>query len=109
MQEEQNNLLVSLQKWAERQDENFTTDAFAHLLRRLVEYDFKLARDILRRITGGWLSLTDQECGAVRIDTQETVEKGRLDIRVSSLNHLGVIEVKVRAEGRLWRRLQVEG
>lgn len=98
MREEQNNLLVSSHKWAEGQNENFTTDAFAHLLRHFIEYDSKLAGNILCRITGDWLCLTDQECGAVRVDTQETIEKGRLDIRLSSPNHLAVIEVKDGAE-----------
>ena len=36
MRGDENNLLVQLHNWAHRQDENFTTDSFAHLLSHLV-------------------------------------------------------------------------
>ena len=32
-----NNLLIYLHRWASSQDENFTTEAFVHLLKHLIE------------------------------------------------------------------------
>jgi hypothetical protein len=36
---DESNLLVVLHKWASQQGENFTTDAFVHLLRHLRDHE----------------------------------------------------------------------
>ena len=46
------NLLIQLRRWANRQDENFTTDAFVHLLNHLVTFQPSAAMRVLTHLTG---------------------------------------------------------
>ena len=52
-----NNLLVNLHKWASKQDENFTTEAFVFLLNYLLDHEPEIAVNVLRKMTDGFLSL----------------------------------------------------
>lgn len=100
MLDEENNLLARLHKWAERQDENFLTDAFAHLLRHLRDKEPQVAFDILCQLTGG--RLPDIEAERIRntltIRTQVTTEQGRPDIEIAIPGiFLGFVEAKVES------------
>ena len=90
-----NNLLSALNKWARQQDENFFTDAFAHLLRHLCEHEWEVAARVLANLTADevWLSVLPDE--RVTISTQVTTKTGRPDLEVRTRNRLAYIEVKV--------------
>jgi hypothetical protein len=70
-----NNLLVALSRYAHQQEENFTTEAFAHLLRHLFRYEAEVGSTIVRDLTRGKIRLEPGACGAVRVTTQ--VHRGR--------------------------------
>jgi hypothetical protein len=92
------NLLQALHRWATGQDENFTTDAFAHLLRHLVSEEPKAAARILARITGRecWDSLLQAppESRKVEIVTQDPGMEGVPDIKIKAPGVLVYIEAK---------------
>ncbi len=96
------NLLQTLHRWATAQDENFTTDAFAHLLRHLVSEEPKMAARILARITGRecWDSLLQAppESRRVGIVTQDPGTEGVPDIKVKAPGVLVYIEVKTESD-----------
>ncbi len=88
MYDQDKNLLAQLHKLAARQDENFLTEAFAHLLRHLRDNEPQAAVDILRRLTGtleGNRLKIEAECirEKLTITTQVTTEKGRPDIEIA--------------------------
>jgi hypothetical protein len=94
----QNNLLVRLRKWAHRQDENFQTEAFAHLLDYLLDCEPAAAVRLLREVTAGILDLRPEDAGLVSVTTQVTTEESRRpDIEVRAPNGLVYIEAKVES------------
>ena len=96
------NLLRTLHRWATAQDENFTTDAFAHLLRHLVSEEPEAAARVLARITGRecWDSLLQAPPESRRVETvtQGPVAEGVLDIKVEAPGVLVYIEVKTGSD-----------
>lgn len=90
------NLLVALHHWASRQDENFITDAFAHLLRRLLAEDGPAGIQLVRFLTDDRFP-DIPNATAIIVRTQVTVAKGRPDIEISGLNHLIYVEAKVES------------
>jgi len=90
------NLLVALHHWASRQDENFITDAFAHLLRHLIARDKMVGMELLSYLTNERLSVTFGD-SPIEIRTQVTVAKGRPDIEICSIDHLVYVEAKVES------------
>jgi hypothetical protein len=93
----ENNLLLSLHKWSRRQNENFHTEAFVHLLRHLLKYDSKFAVNLLRRLTGELLDLKPEDAHLVTLTTQIEISTGKPDIEIKTKDHLIYIEVKVEA------------
>lgn len=92
------NLLVDLYRLAYRQGENFTTEAFVHLLKHLVVHQPPAAERLLGLLTGDRFKLSNFNVQKVQISTQEITEHGRPDIRISaSSDYLGYIEVKLGA------------
>jgi hypothetical protein len=92
---DETNLLLALRRWANQQDENFITDAFAHLLRHLRSHEpYALVR-ILDKLTSGWAGLDTDMCRGLEIGTQETITEGRLDIDIKGLTDRVIVEVKV--------------
>ena len=77
-----NNLLSQLYKWTSRQDENYVTDAFAHLLRHLREHQPSDVIHILSRLTGDRLRVVTEDISEVAITTQVTTERGRPDLEI---------------------------
>lgn len=90
------NLLVALHHWASRQDENFITDAFAHLLRHLIAKDKMVGMELLSYLNNERLSVAFGD-NPIEIRTQVTVAKGRPDIEISGIDHLVYIEAKVES------------
>ncbi len=94
----ENNLLIQLHKWAQYQDENFTTDAFAHLLRYLLKEDPPAGTAILDTLTGGSVQIHEDEASRVAISTQEhTEDHGIPDISITGSGFEVLVEVKVGA------------
>ncbi|MCK6624924.1 MAG: hypothetical protein L6R45_07080 [Anaerolineae bacterium] len=97
MNRTQNNLLLNLYRWASKQDENFLTEAFVHLVQHLLENEPPVAINILKKFTGGKLSLTVQDVPLVNITAQVTTSTGRPDIEIKTLDSLIYIEVKLES------------
>lgn len=95
MQPEQSNLLTSLRRWADRQVENFTTDAFAHLLSYLRLHQPKVAAVIFRDLTDNRLEISDEECSKTLIATQVRMSEGTPDIKITFPGRVVLVEVKV--------------
>jgi hypothetical protein len=79
------NLLTRIYKWANRAEENFLTEAFAHLLDHLCEHAPRGAARILQQFG---IEISPAHVGSLRITTQATGAYGRPDM-------------EIRAEGRL--------
>ena len=95
-------LLQTLHRWATAEDENFTTDAFAHLLRLLVSEEPKAAARILARLTGKdcWDSLLQAppESKRVEIVAQDSGPEGASDIKVTAPGVLIYIEARTGSD-----------
>jgi hypothetical protein len=98
MLNQSNNLLINLHRWAFKQDENFTTESFVHLLNHLLVDEPKIAIRILRKLTDDFLRLKVREVANVQIIAQPITDSGRPDIEISVGNYLVYIEVKVESE-----------
>lgn len=90
----QNNLLVRLHKWAARQDENFLTETFVHLLVHLSENERESAARIVSKVTGQIISLTQEQMHLLELGTQTSGEDGITDIELRTPHHFVIIEVK---------------
>lgn len=97
MRNPQDNLYACLFKWAHRQDENFTTEAFAHLLRFLLGKEAELGVSLLKFLTGDRLALPAADANAVEVTTQVTTESGRPDVEIRAGDHLVYVEAKDRS------------
>lgn len=91
-----NNLLITLHRWASQQDENFITDAFAHLLRHLLADDEGVGVELLQYLTGERFPVVSS-AKIIQVRTQVTVAQGRPDIEFSSKDHLVYVEAKVES------------
>jgi hypothetical protein len=89
-----NNLLSALYKWAHRQDENFLTEAFVHLLQHLLDFAPASGIEIIGKITCGACFLRPEEADLISISTQVDTEIGRPDIEVRTQDCLVYIEAK---------------
>ena len=98
MRDQTNNLLINLHRWAFKQDENFTTESFVHLLNHLLTDEPKIAIRILRKLTDDFLRLKLADVTNVQIIAQPITDLGRPDIEISIGNYLVYIEVKVESE-----------
>ena len=92
-----NNLLTVLHKWASHQDENFITDAFAHLLSRLLQFDPESGVELLKRLTNGNMRIPASEADATVVTTQVTLVFGRPDVEIRNGTQLALIESKVES------------
>jgi hypothetical protein len=91
------NLFVALHRWASGQDENFTTEAFAFLLRHLQTHEPSVAAKVLRRLTESLIDVEPDKISTVKIETQVKDNGAIPDIKIESLNSLVYVEVKVSA------------
>ena len=93
----EDNLLVALHRWASSQDENFITEAFAHLLRHLLSHEPRVGVELLRFLTKGRLRVTEDEAAKVAVTTQVETAEGTPDIELRTPDHLACVEVKVES------------
>ena len=91
-----NNLLSELHRWARRQDENFTTESFSHLLKHLIKDSPNSVGDILRILTG--VSLQEGGWKEAVVDTQVHTTYGTPDLSICLDGITIYVEVKVEAE-----------
>lgn len=106
-----NNLLLALHKWAEdrRQDENFTTEVFAYMLKHWIWAEPSFGRGVLSKLISDFLKLTDTDCSELDAITQRRVDGNQPDIRIETRDARDlqiIVEVKVR-EPVNW--LQIKG
>ncbi len=94
----QNNLLLALHGFAQQQNENFTSQAFVHLLRHLLTHESKAAVSVLKSLTGAWLRLDEDASEEVRIATQVRSPDGQPDIEILLPGQFVIVEVKVDAD-----------
>jgi hypothetical protein len=98
MRSPQNNLLLKLHKWAWRQDENFLTEALAHLLQHLLDQEPEAAVRLLHAMTGGLLTLRAEHARLVEVRTQIVSGEGTPDLELRTATQLVYLEVKSEAE-----------
>lgn len=92
-----NNLLVHLHRWVSRQDENFTTEALAHLLKHLRDHKPEVAARLLKKMTDDTIGFDRDEMRLAQITTQVTTPEGRPDIEIRTASCLVYIEAKVES------------
>lgn len=92
------NVFLALHKWAEGrgQDENFTTEVFGLLLKRLSRTEPDSFMKLLGALTGGSLRPTDASCDGLAVIVQRRVGGNQPDIRIVGREVRIVIEIKVR-------------
>lgn len=95
MSDKSQNLLVVLAPWATRQYENFTTEAFIHLLNHLVTHQPVIARKLLDLLTDNRLPQYASDSPKIKVNTQEHIHGFIPDITISSPDFYGIVEVKV--------------
>lgn len=93
----ENNLLLRLHKWARRQDENFLTEAFAHLLQHLLIHEPEAAVCLLKDITD-FLTLSPKEALAVEVRTQVVTADGTHDLHLRTSKQLALLEIKSESQ-----------
>lgn len=91
------NLLARLYKYSRSQDENFTTEAFAHLLEYLITSDAEIAQSLLKKVTNGSFDLSKYSNDKVKISTQNRTEQGITDIQISTPDFIIIFENKIEA------------
>jgi hypothetical protein len=96
----ENNLLVRLHKGAWRQDENFLTEALAHLLRHLLENEPQAAANLLGYLTEGFFALGYEEARGVEVRTQTFTAEGTPDLQLRAGEQLAILEVKSESDVR---------
>jgi PD-(D/E)XK nuclease superfamily len=92
-----NNLLIALHTYTQ-QDENFTTEALVHFLRFLQTYEPGRACALVAGLTGGLVTVSDEEIRSLAITTQKHFSTGTPDILISGLGYYVFVEVKVEAD-----------
>jgi hypothetical protein len=93
-----NNLLLALHTYASQQDENFTTEAFVHLLRHLQIHEPKIACAFCDFLTDKQIRFEPIECSELEIRTQWSFSGGTPDILIKGPDHFVIVEVKVEAQ-----------
>jgi hypothetical protein len=93
--ERDDNLLHALNRWASGQQENFLTEAFGHLLRRLQAQEPAFLEALVFRITGGQIQLDHEELAKCEINTQVFGDaRNYPDLEIAGPNTQVYVEVK---------------
>ena len=100
MTQDENNLLTNLHHWVKNQDENFTTEAFVHLLCYLRDNESENLLSILNKLTNNFISWKKSDIRRLSITTQVKTELGTPDIEIKTNTKLLYVEVKVKSEIR---------
>jgi hypothetical protein len=93
-----NNLLLALYTYAHQQDENFTTEAFVHLLRYLQFHEPRQASILIAALTRGLVAVTAEEVCELAITTQKHFSTGTPDILISGCQYYVFVEVKAESD-----------
>jgi len=101
----EDNLFFSLFHWAHRQEENFSTEGFAYLLRLLLDKEPEKGKELVRLVTEGKLDLTPERARCIAITCQKDTELGRPDLEIKTQDAVVYIEVKDSA-GLGWEQLE---
>jgi hypothetical protein len=94
------NLLLRLHKWAWRQDENFMTEALAHLIQHLLEREPEAGVSFLASLTKDFFTLRAEEARTVIVRTQVFSADGTPDLDLRSVQERVILEVKVESPVR---------
>jgi hypothetical protein len=98
MKEREENILFRLHKWAIRQDENFTSEAFAHLLWYLLRHEPNSGCRLLANITKDRVILAPNSANNVSVVMQGNVEGHHPDIIIeTNADEVVCIEAKVES------------
>jgi hypothetical protein len=89
-----NNLLASLYRWAHRQDENFTTEAFAHLVKTLLQCEPLAGIELILYLSKNRLAIPMEHAPFVEVTCQTDTDFGRPDLEIRAPGHLLYVEVK---------------
>tara|TARA_B100000315_G_scaffold94930_1_gene87230 strand:+ start:55 stop:978 length:924 start_codon:yes stop_codon:yes gene_type:complete len=95
---QENNLLSKLHKYSHRQDENFITESFVHLLVHLIESEPTIGITLLNKLSSNKLRWYKKESKRISILSQIKTDEGIPDIEVQSIDKLMYIEVKVESD-----------
>ncbi|MCI0639389.1 MAG: hypothetical protein L0Y72_04510 [Gemmataceae bacterium] len=109
MESPENNLLVRLHKWASRQDENFLTEAFAHLGQHLLDHESEAGVGLIAFLTAGRIQLKPEEAKLVDVRTQIVQGEGTPDIEFRTPRHFAIIEVKSESEAHIGQLRKYRG
>lgn len=96
----QANWFLRLHKWAVRQDENFTTEAFAIVLQVLLEREPAAGVQLVKMLTGGFLDVPAEQAKIIDLRTQVETTEGRPDLAIRTSDGLVWVEVKVESDLR---------
>ncbi len=93
----EDNLLLREHRWATGQDENFTTEAFAHLLRCLLRCDKAAGLEILERLTKNNIAEMRIGTDPILVVTQFPTKYGYPDIVIQSADFVVFLENKIES------------
>ncbi|MBN2465284.1 PD-(D/E)XK nuclease family protein [candidate division WOR-3 bacterium] len=91
------NLLVNLHKWVSRQDENYVTEAFAHLVATLLSREPQPALGFIGWLVGAEVGQGFVQAAGVEVVTQMQDEGNQPDIRMYAGSAVAYVEVKVES------------
>ena len=89
------NLFVSLHRWASRQDENFTTEAFVTLPKHLQNSEASSFINIISNLSGNLINSSTDKVQEIKISSQTRIGNTIQDIQIQTPNKLIFIEVKL--------------
>lgn len=88
------NIFSALAKYNSEEGENYLTESFAFVINTLLQQERPIGIEVLTQLcveNGDFSFDTDED---ISVSTQETIEQGRPDIKVSSPDKLIYVEVK---------------
>jgi len=88
------NLLVSLSKWASGQQENFLSDAFAHLMNVLAQDSPEVFAELVGSMSHGIVRPTSESTTDFAVVSQIDTSEGTPDIEIAGPNAYALVEVK---------------
>jgi len=89
------NWFVNLHRWASRQDENFTTEAFVNLLKHLQKSEASSFTNIISNLSGNLINSSTDKVQEIKISSQTRIGNTIQDIQIQTPNKLIFIEVKL--------------
>ena len=98
MSQESNNLLLKLHRYSHRQDENFITESFLHLLIHLIELEPKVGIILLNKLSANKILWSEKESNRISIQSQIKTDEGIPDIEIRSIDKLMYVEVKIESD-----------